>query len=67
MGASPLQGLGIAVPVFIPPVVAAVTAFAFALQRDRTYVVITLVVLAVLLHSLVGGYLCRGDPNICRA
>jgi uncharacterized membrane protein len=30
---------------------------AFAQQRDRTYVIVTLRVLAVLLYSLVGGYL----------
>jgi uncharacterized membrane protein len=30
---------------------------AFALQRDRTYVVITLIVLAVLGYSLFGGAL----------
>jgi hypothetical protein len=30
---------------------------ATAQQRDRTYAIITLVVLAVLLYSLVGGYL----------
>jgi uncharacterized membrane protein len=29
---------------------------AFALQRDRTYVVVTLIVLGVLLCNLVGGY-----------
>jgi len=29
---------------------------AFALQRDRTYVTITLIVLSVLLCNLVGGY-----------
>jgi len=29
---------------------------AFALQRDRFYVTVTLVVLAVLLYSIVGGY-----------
>jgi uncharacterized membrane protein len=27
----------------------------FAIQRDRTYVVVTLIVLAVLIYSLVGG------------
>jgi len=27
----------------------------FALQRDRIYVVVTLIVLAVLLYSLIGG------------
>ncbi len=29
---------------------------AFALQRDRAYVVVTLIVLAVLLYNLIGGY-----------
>jgi uncharacterized membrane protein len=29
---------------------------AFALQRDRVYVVVTLIVLGVLLYNLVGGY-----------
>jgi uncharacterized membrane protein len=29
---------------------------AFALQRDRVYVAVTLIVLAVLLYNLVGGY-----------
>ena len=29
--------------------------FAFALQRDRAYVIITLIVLGVLLYSLAGG------------
>jgi uncharacterized membrane protein len=29
---------------------------AFALQRDRFYVMVTLIVLAVLLYSIVGGY-----------
>jgi uncharacterized membrane protein len=32
------------------------SVFAFALQRDRTYVVITLIVLGVLLYNLIGGY-----------
>jgi uncharacterized membrane protein len=31
------------------------SVFAFALQRDRTYVIITLIVLAVLAYSLMGG------------
>jgi uncharacterized membrane protein len=35
----------------------AFSVFAFAQQRDRTYVIVTLSVLAVLLYSLVGGYL----------
>ena len=29
--------------------------FAFALQRDRIYIVVTLIVLAVLIYSLAGG------------
>jgi uncharacterized membrane protein len=32
------------------------SVIAFALQRDRTYVVITLIVLGVLVYNLVGGY-----------
>lgn len=31
------------------------SVYAFARQRDRTYVVLTLIVLAVLLYSLIGG------------
>ncbi len=31
------------------------SVFAFTLQRDRTYVIITLIVLAVLAYSLMGG------------
>ncbi|OGP63040.1 MAG: hypothetical protein A2170_00485 [Deltaproteobacteria bacterium RBG_13_53_10] len=31
------------------------SVFAFAVQRDRTYVIITLIVLAVLAYSLMGG------------
>jgi uncharacterized membrane protein len=30
---------------------------AFALQRDRLYVVVTLIVMSVLLYSIIGGYL----------
>ncbi|MCL4475448.1 MAG: DUF1634 domain-containing protein [Nitrospirae bacterium] len=30
--------------------------FAFARQRDRTYVVVTLIVLSILIYSLGGGY-----------
>ena len=33
------------------------SVFAFAQQRDRTYVIITLIVLAVLAYSLMGGSL----------
>jgi len=35
----------------------AFSAFAFALERDRLYIVVTLIILTVLLYSLVGGYL----------
>ena len=35
----------------------AFSVFAFAVQRDRTYVVVTLIVLAVLTYSMSGGYL----------
>jgi uncharacterized membrane protein len=33
------------------------SVFAFALQRDRTYVFVTLIVLGILLYSLMGGRL----------
>jgi uncharacterized membrane protein len=35
----------------------AFSVFAFAVQRDRTYVVVTLIVLVVLTYSMSGGYL----------
>lgn len=34
----------------------AFSVVAFAVQRDRTYVVVTLIVLGVLLYNLIGGY-----------
>jgi len=49
--------LGLLLLVATPVARVAFSVFAFAQQRDRTYVIITLVVLAVLLYSLVGGYL----------
>jgi uncharacterized membrane protein len=33
------------------------SVFAFALQRDYTYVIVTLIVLGALMYSLAGGYL----------
>jgi uncharacterized membrane protein len=33
------------------------SVFAFALQRDYTYVIVTLIVLGVLMYSLAGGHL----------
>jgi uncharacterized membrane protein len=32
------------------------SVFAFVLQRDRTYVVVTLIVLTVLIYSILGGH-----------
>jgi uncharacterized membrane protein len=57
-----LQGRGIiqlGLLLLIATPIARVTfsVFAFAQQRDRTYVIVTLVVFAVLLYSLLGGYL----------
>jgi uncharacterized membrane protein len=57
-----LQGRGIiqlGLLLLIATPIARVTfsVFAFAQQRDRTYVIVTLVVLAVLLYSLLGGSL----------
>ncbi len=49
--------LGLLLLVATPVARVAFCAFAFAQQRDRTYVVVTLSVLAVLVYSLVGGYL----------
>jgi uncharacterized membrane protein len=49
--------LGLLLLVATPVARVAFSAFAFAQQRDRTYVMVTLSVLAVLVYSLVGGYL----------
>jgi uncharacterized membrane protein len=49
--------LGLLLLVATPVARVAFSVFAFAQQRDRTYVIVTLSVLAVLLYSLVGGYL----------
>ncbi len=49
--------LGLLLLVATPVARVAFSAFAFAQQRDRTYVMVTLSVFAVLLYSLVGGYL----------
>ena len=38
-----------------PIVRVAFTTVAFALQRDRTYVIVTLIVLALVVYSLTGG------------
>jgi uncharacterized membrane protein len=49
--------LGLLLLMATPIARVAFSIFAFAQQRDLTYVIVTLIVLAVLLYSLVGGYL----------
>jgi len=46
---------GLLLLVATPVARVAFSLIAFVLQRDRTYVVVTLIVLAVLLYSLAGG------------
>jgi uncharacterized membrane protein len=46
---------GLLLLIATPVARVAFSILAFALQRDRTYVIITLIVLGVLLYSLVGG------------
>jgi len=46
--------LGLILLILTPIARVAFSVFAFARQRDRAYVVITLIVLALLLYSLVG-------------
>jgi uncharacterized membrane protein len=48
--------LGLLVLIATPVVRVVFSAFAFLRQRDYTYVVITLLVLAVLLYSLLSGH-----------
>jgi uncharacterized membrane protein len=47
--------LGLVLLIATPVARVAFSAVAFAAQRDRTYVAVTLLVLAVLVFSLVGG------------
>ena len=47
--------LGLLLLIATPVARVAFSIFAFALQRDRTYIVITLMVLGVLIFSLAGG------------
>lgn len=47
--------LGIALLIATPVVRVAVTLFAFSRQRDRTYVIITAIVLSLLLYGLIFG------------
>ena len=46
---------GLLLLIATPVARVAFSLLAFALQRDRTYVVVTLIVLSVLLYSLAGG------------
>jgi uncharacterized membrane protein len=48
--------LGLLLLVATPVARVAFSVFAFMQERDLTYVLVTLIVLAVLLYSLVGGY-----------
>lgn len=49
--------LGLLLLIATPVVRVAFSILAFALQRDRTYVIVTLMVLGVLIYSLAGGSL----------
>jgi uncharacterized membrane protein len=48
--------LGLLILIATPVARVAFSVIAFALERDRLYVLITLIVLAVLLFSLAGGH-----------
>lgn len=48
--------LGLLLLIATPIIRVLFTILAFALQRDRTYVMVTLIVLAALLFSLAGGW-----------
>jgi uncharacterized membrane protein len=47
--------LGLVLLIATPVLRVAFTLVAFVLQRDRTYIVITTIVLAVLIYGLAGG------------
>jgi uncharacterized membrane protein len=49
--------LGLLLLIATPVARVIFSVFAFALQRDRTYVFVTLIVLGILLYSLMGGTL----------
>jgi uncharacterized membrane protein len=50
---------GLLLLIATPVVRVAFSILAFTLQRDRTYVIVTLIVFTVLLYSLLGGSLYR--------
>ncbi len=52
-----LMQLGLLLLIATPVARVVFSVFAFALERDYTYVVVTLIVLLVLLYSLMGGSL----------
>ena len=47
--------LGVLLLIATPIARVAFSVFAFAVQRDRTYVTVTLIVLSILLYSLLAG------------
>jgi uncharacterized membrane protein len=47
--------LGLLLLIATPAARVAFSVLAFAWQRDRTYVIVTLIVLAILIYSLTGG------------
>jgi uncharacterized membrane protein len=49
--------LGLLLLIATPLARVAFSVVAFAIQRDRLYVGVTLIVLAVLIYSLMGGHL----------
>ncbi|MGD0007842.1 MAG: DUF1634 domain-containing protein [Terriglobia bacterium] len=49
--------LGLLLLIATPVARVAFSVVAFAMQRDRLYVVVALIVLAVLMYSLTGGHL----------
>lgn len=49
--------LGLLLLIATPVARVAFSVAAFAIERDRLYVVVTLIVLAVLMYSLAGGHL----------
>jgi uncharacterized membrane protein len=49
--------LGLLLLIATPVARVAFSVAAFAMQRDRLYVVVALIVLAVLMYSLTGGHL----------
>ncbi|MDA8171241.1 MAG: DUF1634 domain-containing protein [Nitrospiraceae bacterium] len=51
-----IMGLGLLLLIATPVARVAFSVLVFALQRDRLYVMVTIIVLAVLIFSLAGGH-----------